>query len=75
VGLCEMKIELRYGHSSSGRATVSKTVGWGFKSSCPCKFWSCERCKPVETQDNIINDVSCINARHMDFEKKVNQEN
>ena len=26
------------GHSAIDRATVSKTVGWGFESLCPCQF-------------------------------------
>lgn len=26
------------GHSAIDRATVSKTVGWGFESLCPCQY-------------------------------------
>jgi hypothetical protein len=26
------------GHSSIGRASVSKTEGWGFETLCPCQL-------------------------------------
>src|SRR5690606_14551388 len=31
------------GRSSTGRAPVSKTGGWGFKSLRPCEAWSPDR--------------------------------
>src|SRR5260364_291788 len=37
VGLRSMRAEQkRKGYSSTGRASVSKTEGWGFDSLCPC---------------------------------------
>ena len=52
------------GHSSTGRATVSKTVGWGFESSCPClnvrTGGSMERIKLYikESYNELVNKVT-----------------
>ncbi len=38
------------GYSSTGRASVSKTEGWGFDSLCPCH-------SPVESESNKVDKV------------------
>ena len=50
-----------YGHSSIGRATVSKTVGCGFDSCCPCKLKSfMEKVKLylLESYNELVHKVT-----------------
>ena len=49
----------RWGRSSIGRATVSKTVGCGFDSYRPCKFTKMEKIREAirEYSDELLNKV------------------
>ncbi len=49
-----------YGHSSAGRATVSKTVGRGFESFCPCKLRVMDKIRLYvkDSYNELVNKVT-----------------
>lgn len=57
--LPDVYLVLSYGCSSTGRATVSKTVGCGFKSCRPCKFLAMDKLRVLfkEYTDELLYKV------------------